>query len=81
MLLMQLGSMPPELVRKSTSLFATEVMPYMRDLWSGFEDKWSPKRMAQDEIAMPAAVHFQKTEVNGNARAAAPGATEVRGAK
>jgi hypothetical protein len=37
--------------------------------------------MAQDEIAMPAAVHFQKTEVNGNARAAAPGATEVRGAK
>ena len=63
MMLMQIGSMPPELVRKSTSLFATEVMPYMRDLWSDFEDKWSPKRMPQADIAMPAAVHFQKTEV------------------
>ena len=39
MILMQIGSMPPELVRKSTTLFATEVMPYMRDLWSDFEDK------------------------------------------
>ena len=81
MILMQIGSMPPELVRKSTTLFATEVMPYMRDLWTDFEDKWSPKRMPQDDIAMPAAVHFQKTEVNGKARAAAPGAAEVRGAK
>ena len=44
MMLQQIGSMPPELVRKSTSLFATEVMPHMRDLWSNFEDRWSPKR-------------------------------------
>src|SRR5208337_362368 len=81
MLLMQIGSMPPELVRKSTTLFAIEVMPHMRDLWSGFEDKWSPRRMAQNEIAMPAAVHFQNAQANGVARAGAPGATEVRGAK
>jgi hypothetical protein len=81
MILMQIGSMPPELVRKSTNLFATEVMPYMRDLWKDFEDKWSPKRMPQDDIAMPAAVHFQKTEVNGKARATIAGAAEVRGAK
>jgi alkanesulfonate monooxygenase SsuD/methylene tetrahydromethanopterin reductase-like flavin-dependent oxidoreductase (luciferase family) len=81
MMIMQVGSMPPELVRKSTSLFATEVMPHLRDLWSGFEDKWSPKRMAQDEIAMPAAVHFQKTEVNGKPRAGSVGAAEGRSAK
>ena len=46
MMLMQIGSMPPELVRKSTELFAREVMPHMRGLWPGFEDKWSPKRAA-----------------------------------
>src|ERR1700692_3698533 len=40
MMLMQLGSMPPELVTKSTELFARECMPYLRDLWSDHEDKW-----------------------------------------
>src|SRR5947207_1272767 len=40
MILIQIGSMPPELVRKSTELFAREVMPSMRDLWSEWEDKW-----------------------------------------
>ena len=81
MILQQIGSMPPELVRKSTNLFATEVMPHMRDLWSNFEDKWSPKRMPQNDIAMPAPVHFQKTEVNGNARASASATAEVRSSK
>ena len=46
MILQQIGSMPPELVRKSTDLFAREVMPHLRDLWTDFEDKWSPKRAA-----------------------------------
>ena len=45
MMLMQLGSMPPELVTKSTELFARECMPYLRDLWSDYEDKWSAKPM------------------------------------
>jgi hypothetical protein len=84
MLLQQIGSMPPELVRKSTSLFATEVMPYMRDLWTGFEDKWSPKRdLPQADFAVPNPVHFEKRETNGHARvsAAATASAEVRSAK
>jgi hypothetical protein len=57
-------------------------MPYMRDLWSDFEDKWSPKRMPQNEIAVPAPVHFQKSETNGTARAsAASSSAEARNAK
>ena len=82
MMLQQIGSMPPELVRKSTSLFATEVMPHMRDLWSNFEDRWSPKRdLPQADFAKPANVHFQKTETNGTVRASASASAEVRSSK
>src|SRR5215467_7443651 len=70
MILQQIGSMPPELVRKNTNLFATEVMPHMRDLWSNYEDRWSPKRDMKD-VAVPAPVHFQKGGANGAARASA----------
>ena len=56
MILQQIGSMPPELVRKSTELFAREVMPHLRDLWTGFEDKWSPKRLPASEMAVPAPI-------------------------
>ncbi len=71
MMLMQIGSMPPELVRKSTELFAREVMPHVRDLWSDWDDKWSPRPLPEDERAMPAPVEFGKREVNGRQ---APGA-------
>jgi alkanesulfonate monooxygenase SsuD/methylene tetrahydromethanopterin reductase-like flavin-dependent oxidoreductase (luciferase family) len=82
MILQQIGSMPPELVRKSTNLFATEVMPYMRDLWSDFEDRWSPKRdLPQADFAKPAPVHFQKAETNGTVHASASASTEARSAK
>jgi alkanesulfonate monooxygenase SsuD/methylene tetrahydromethanopterin reductase-like flavin-dependent oxidoreductase (luciferase family) len=40
MVLLQFGSMPPELVRKNTDLFATEVLPHLRTLWSEYEDHW-----------------------------------------
>jgi len=82
MILQQIGSMPPELVRKSTSLFATEVMPHMRDLWSNFEDRWSPKRdLPQADFAVPGPVHFDKRETNGSVRASASASAEVRSAK
>ncbi len=82
MILQQIGSMPPELVRKSTNLFATEVMPYMRDLWTDFEDKWSPKRdLPAAEFAVPNPVHFEKREVNGKARPTAGVGAEARSAK
>jgi len=82
MILQQIGSMPPELVRMNTELFAREVMPHMRGLWKGFEDKWSPQPMPEPERAMPAPLNFKKVETNGKTtrKAAAP-AHESRSAK
>jgi alkanesulfonate monooxygenase SsuD/methylene tetrahydromethanopterin reductase-like flavin-dependent oxidoreductase (luciferase family) len=54
MLLMQIGSMPPELVRKNTELFAREVMPHLRGFWSTYEDRWMPKPLAQRATPQPA---------------------------
>src|SRR5262249_56523658 len=42
MVLLQIGSMPPELCRKNTELFAREVLPHLRDLWAGHADRWWP---------------------------------------
>ena len=53
MLLMQIGSMPPELVRKNTELFAREVMPHLRGFWSEYEDRWTPKPLAQRAVPAP----------------------------
>jgi alkanesulfonate monooxygenase SsuD/methylene tetrahydromethanopterin reductase-like flavin-dependent oxidoreductase (luciferase family) len=65
MILQQLGSMPPELVRKNTEMFAREVMPDLRDLWSEWDDRWSPRRLPENEIAMPAPVNLNKPASNG----------------
>jgi hypothetical protein len=65
MILIQLGSMPPQLVRKSTELFAREVMPHMRDLWTGWDDKWSPRGLPQDQRARPASLDPNQVETNG----------------
>jgi hypothetical protein len=66
----------------NTELFAREVMPHMRGLWKGFEDKWSPKPMPEPERAMPAPLNFKRVETNGKTtrKAAAP-AHESRSAK
>jgi alkanesulfonate monooxygenase SsuD/methylene tetrahydromethanopterin reductase-like flavin-dependent oxidoreductase (luciferase family) len=66
MILIQLGSMPPELVRRSTELFAREVMPHLRDLWNEWEDKWSPRALPESERAMPAKVDFDRIDSNGS---------------
>ncbi|MGA8060297.1 MAG: LLM class flavin-dependent oxidoreductase, partial [Candidatus Binataceae bacterium] len=76
MILQQIGSMPPELVRKSTDLFAREVMPHLRDLWTGFEDKWSPKRLPANEMAVPAPIWSDAPKTNGKTQR--PGASEIR---
>jgi alkanesulfonate monooxygenase SsuD/methylene tetrahydromethanopterin reductase-like flavin-dependent oxidoreductase (luciferase family) len=81
MILQQIGSMPPDLTRMNTELFAKEVMPHMRSLWSEYEDKWSPKRLPEAEIAVPAALP-SRPGTNGAARRpdyAAQIAAEVRG--
>ena len=46
---LQFGSMPKELARKNTELFAHDVMPQLRDLWSEWEDEWSPRALPDDE--------------------------------
>jgi alkanesulfonate monooxygenase SsuD/methylene tetrahydromethanopterin reductase-like flavin-dependent oxidoreductase (luciferase family) len=64
MVLLQFGSMPPELVRKNTELFAKEVMPKIKPLWDDqYEDRWwidplpdrmAPGRSLQEPAGVPA---------------------------
>ena len=56
-------------------------MPHVRDLWTGWDDKWSPQPLPESDRAMPAPVEFARRDVNGKS---APGATmhgETRSAK
>jgi alkanesulfonate monooxygenase SsuD/methylene tetrahydromethanopterin reductase-like flavin-dependent oxidoreductase (luciferase family) len=50
MLLLHFGNMPKETTLYNTSRFAKEIIPRLRDRFSGWEDKWWPK----DTIADPA---------------------------
>ncbi len=50
---LHIGSMPPELARKNTELFAREVMPHLRDMWSEWEDRWSPRPLPESERTLP----------------------------
>jgi len=43
MVLCQFGSMPPELARQNTELFAKEVAPHVRPLFQEWEDRWWPQ--------------------------------------
>lgn len=48
MVLLGIGSMPTELVRKNTKLFFEEVAPGLRDLWEDeWEDSWWPAGLRQ----------------------------------
>ena len=47
MLLLHFGDMPKDITLKNTELFAREVMPYVRDIWSEYETRWWPKTMPQ----------------------------------
>jgi alkanesulfonate monooxygenase SsuD/methylene tetrahydromethanopterin reductase-like flavin-dependent oxidoreductase (luciferase family) len=46
MVLCQFGNLDKERTRKNTELFAKDVMPHLRDMWSGWQDHWWPKPMA-----------------------------------
>lgn len=56
MLLLQFGSMPPELVRKNTELFAKEVMPRVRPLFEEYEDNWWINPLPESERVAPQAI-------------------------
>jgi alkanesulfonate monooxygenase SsuD/methylene tetrahydromethanopterin reductase-like flavin-dependent oxidoreductase (luciferase family) len=68
MALLQFGSMPSEVTRMSTDLFAREVMPHLRGLWSEYKDRWSPHPLPQAERARPAQVGGTGAAANGAPR-------------
>jgi alkanesulfonate monooxygenase SsuD/methylene tetrahydromethanopterin reductase-like flavin-dependent oxidoreductase (luciferase family) len=54
MALQQIGSMPKHLVLKNTELFAKEVLPSIKKIWSEeWEDRWSPHPLAPERRAIP----------------------------
>ena len=55
MVLCHFGSMPPELTRYNTELFAREVMPHMKTMWSDYEDRWWPEPAAERAAPAPLA--------------------------
>jgi alkanesulfonate monooxygenase SsuD/methylene tetrahydromethanopterin reductase-like flavin-dependent oxidoreductase (luciferase family) len=75
---LHMGSMPPELVRKNTELFAREVMPHLRDMWSEWDDKWSPHPLPESERAIPAPVDFNRVDSSGKSATLAGNGHEVR---
>ena len=56
MTLLQIGSMPRDLTMKNTEMFATQVKPYLEDMWDEYEDRWWPQPVSADERAVPAPV-------------------------
>ena len=53
MLLLQFGSMGKELAKYNTKLFAEQVLPKLRPLFSEWEDKWWPEPMRRRPNAPP----------------------------
>jgi alkanesulfonate monooxygenase SsuD/methylene tetrahydromethanopterin reductase-like flavin-dependent oxidoreductase (luciferase family) len=51
MLLMQFGNMGKELTQYNTRIFAEQVMPKLRPMFSEWEDRWWPKPMQEAERA------------------------------
>ena len=43
------------------------LLPELREMWSEWEDKWSPHPLAETERAVPAAVDFNRIEKTNGA--------------
>jgi hypothetical protein len=65
MVLLQFGSMPPELVRKNTELFAKEVMPRVRPLFDEYEDNWWINPLPDSEQMQPQAIAGPVSDPSG----------------
>jgi alkanesulfonate monooxygenase SsuD/methylene tetrahydromethanopterin reductase-like flavin-dependent oxidoreductase (luciferase family) len=50
MLLLQMGDLPDALARENTQRFAQDVMPYLKGLWSEYEDRWYPAPWTPKEV-------------------------------
>jgi len=64
---LHIGSAPVALVKRSTELFATKVMPHLRPMFSDYEDVVWPKPLPATERTKPG----QFTDGSGRAEAAA----------
>ena len=51
MCLLHIGSMPDEIARKNTELFAKEVMPGLQGLFSEYDDPWWPQAVSRPVAA------------------------------
>ena len=56
MTLLQIGSMPRDLTMKNTEMFATQVKPFVEDMWDEYEDRWWPQPVDFADRAEPVAV-------------------------
>lgn len=56
MTLLHFGNLSREQTMKNTELYAKEVMPHMKNLWSEWEDHWSPKPLELKQRAKAAAL-------------------------
>ena len=56
MAMLHIGSMPHELTKKNIALFATEVMPQLRQVWDdeGWENHWWPEGLREPAGSAPA---------------------------
>ena len=52
MCLLHIGSMPKELTLKNTELFAKEVMPAVKNLWTEYPDPWWPEKVNTTSTAV-----------------------------
>lgn len=50
MVLSHFGDMPPETARGNIDLFGREVIPYLKEMWSGYEDRWWPQPSAKRAV-------------------------------
>jgi len=47
---MHIGDLSEEMAAKNNHLFGTQVMPRLRDIWAGEDDRWTP-RVSQERVA------------------------------
>ena len=55
MLLLHFGDLPRDKTLHNTDLFAREVMPHLKGMWSEWDDKWFPKSLGEQEVQPAAA--------------------------
>ena len=47
---MHIGNLPEEVAAQNNELVGTKVIPKLRDIWSEYEDRWTPK-VSQERVA------------------------------